>query len=217
MISITIIQTMKEYIDTLNKWLVNIAPLVYLEKKTNIKKSTYLFGLMALMFYMSVGIHFMLKLFSTLYLVYRSRLILYSVDSVEHKELVIDWLIYGMFNIIELFTDYISFVIPFYGYIKMGILIWLFGSCTNGSHRIYKNYIEPYFKKYDFSKLNLSDIFGNVDINQVFFDKNKSINLNTIKNYIKTNFNVENLEIPSEIIDAIVNHNNKINQPPDQD
>ena len=108
-------------------------------------------------------------------------------------------------------------IIPFYGYIKMGILIWLFGSCTNGSHRIYKNYIEPYFKKYDFSKLNLSDIFGNVDINQVFFDKNKSINLNTIKNYIKTNFNVENLEIPSEIIDAIVNHNNKINQPPDQD
>lgn len=205
---------MKEYIDIINTWLENIRPLVYLEEKTKIKKTTYLFGLVGLIFYMSVGINFMLKLFSTLFLIYRSRLILYSVDSAEHKELVIDWLIYGIFNTIELFTDYISFVIPFYGYIKMGILIWLFGSYTNGSHKIYKNYIEPYFKKYDFSKMNLSDIFGNVDIDKVYFDKNKSINLNTIKNYIKTNFNLENLEIPSEIIDAIINHNNNLN--PDQ-
>ena len=203
---------MKEYINAINRWLENIRPLVYLEEKTNVKKSTYLFGLMGLIFYMSVGINFMLKLFSTLFLIYKSRLILYSVDSAEHKELVIDWLIYGMFNIIELYTDYISFVVPFYGYIKMAILIWLFGSYTNGSHKIYKNYIEPYFKKYDFSKMNLSDIFGNVDINKIYFDKNKSINLNTIKNYIKTNFNLENLEIPSELIDAIITHNKNLNQ-----
>ena len=66
---------MKEYINAINRWLENIRPLVYLEEKTNVKKSTYLFGLMGLIFYMSVGINFMLKLFSTLFLIYKSRLI----------------------------------------------------------------------------------------------------------------------------------------------
>jgi hypothetical protein len=193
---------MNGYLDKLDDKLDNFKVFSYLEEITHIRKSNIFILTTSVFFCIFVGLNVMIKLLSTLYLIYRSGCILYSVDKVEHKKCIIDWIGYGLFIIIELFTDYISYVIPFYHTVKMILLFWLFSEFTNGSEKIYIGYVEPYFKKYDISLMNLNDLIKRIDLSKLYNSNNK-INITKIGEYLKKNvvdIGTLNLEIPIEKI-----------------
>ena len=57
------------------------------------------------------------------------------------------WTIYGIFTLVETFFGYFLHVLPFYFFIKMAFLIWLFLPNFNGATWIYNNILIIFFGK----------------------------------------------------------------------
>ena len=80
--------------------------------------------------------------------------IFYSLKSLQSREEDDDkqwltyWIIYSCTNILDVFSDYIMAVMPFYFFIKIVFLMWMFLPNIRGAEVIYHNLIKKYFKKY---------------------------------------------------------------------
>jgi len=55
------------------------------------------------------------------------------------------WVVYSSFIILEFFSDYLLFWIPFYFFFKTGLLIWCMHPSYNGTEFLYNNVIRPVF------------------------------------------------------------------------
>ena len=189
---------MNKYIDILDEKLKRFWILNVIEDKTTVKKTNVFFLLSALFIYLFIGMNTMIKLFSTSFLIWKSYVVLYSIDKIEHKKCVIDWIIYGIFIMIELFADNISFVIPFYHTVKMLVLAWLFSGWSNGSDKIYKGYVEPYFKKYDITMMSISDILKKIDFKDMYKD-NENVDFEKLRTFIRSNLSehLNNIDVTS--------------------
>jgi len=53
------------------------------------------------------------------------------------------WVVYAGFNILESFSDYVLYWIPFYYAVKLGFLIWLFSPSTRGAKFLYDHVLKP--------------------------------------------------------------------------
>ncbi|XP_019713655.1 receptor expression-enhancing protein 6-like, partial [Hippocampus comes] len=59
------------------------------------------------------------------------------------------WVVYGLFSIVEAFSDIFLFWFPFYYAGKCAFLIWCMAPVTwNGSDVLYKRLIRPFFLKH---------------------------------------------------------------------
>ena len=59
------------------------------------------------------------------------------------------WVVFGITNIIDHFSGFILQFIPFYFFLKLAFLVWLFHPATLGATVIYKAYILPQMLKYE--------------------------------------------------------------------
>ena len=59
------------------------------------------------------------------------------------------WVVYSTIIILENFTDYLLFWIPFYFFLKIGLLVWCMHPSYNGTSIIYNNVIRPLFYKHE--------------------------------------------------------------------
>ena len=58
------------------------------------------------------------------------------------------WSIYGLLIVVDHFTACLLTKIPYYFFIKVCFLIWLFNPMTLGATKIYNSVIAPLMKKY---------------------------------------------------------------------
>jgi len=65
-----------------------------------------------------------------------------SADTRDDTQWLTYWIVYSYFNIIEFFSDYILFWIPFYSLIKCCFLLWMVN--FNGASLIYSRFIRPF-------------------------------------------------------------------------
>ena len=59
------------------------------------------------------------------------------------------WVCFGCFNIIDQFAGIILQFNPFYYFLKLGALVYLFHPKSMGASNVYHTFIEPYFDEYE--------------------------------------------------------------------
>lgn len=81
-------------------------------------------GIMAVMF--GVGSTYITNLIGVAYPAFMSFMALESVGTEDDKQWLTYWVCFGAFNIIDQFAGVILTFIPFYYFLKLGFLVYLF-------------------------------------------------------------------------------------------
>ena len=66
---------------------------------------------------------------------------------------------FGLFNIIDQFAGFILHYIPFYYFLKLCFLVYLFHPTTHGATMLFDNYIAPNFANIDAAVSNFENSF----------------------------------------------------------
>ena len=75
-----------------------------------------------------------------------------SFEAIEHRatsdvtQWLIYWVVYSFFSIIEVFTDFLLYWIPFYYAFKMAFLLWAMLPQTRGAKFLYDNFLKDFLK-----------------------------------------------------------------------
>ena len=75
------------------------------------------------------------------YPVFMSFLALESDNESDDTQWLTYWVVFGVVNALDNYVGFILYFIPFYYFIKMGFLVWLFHPSTQGATWIYNNHI----------------------------------------------------------------------------
>ena len=59
------------------------------------------------------------------------------------------WCVFGIFQIVEMFFEFILAFIPYYYILRVAFFVFLMAPQTNGSALIYKSLISPFLKKHE--------------------------------------------------------------------
>ena len=113
----------------------------------NFAKIGLIFGVLFVMF--GIGSTYITCLLGVAYPAFKSFLALESKNSDDDKQWLTYWVMFGMFNIIDQFAGFILHYIPFYYFLKLGFLVWLFHPSTVGASYLFDKYIEPNFGAID--------------------------------------------------------------------
>jgi len=68
-----------------------------------------------------------------------------SADTRDDTQWLTYWIVYSYFGILEFFSDYLLFWIPFYSLIKCSFLLWMVN--YNGASLIYSRFIRPFLQQ----------------------------------------------------------------------
>ena len=88
-----------------------------------------------------IGASYVTCLIAVAYPAFMTFLSLESPDEDDDKQWLTYWVVFGLFSIVDQFAGFILHFIPFYYFIKMSFLIWLFHPSTQGATMVYNNYI----------------------------------------------------------------------------
>lgn len=88
-----------------------------------------------------IGASYVTCLIAVAYPAFMTFLALESPDEDDDKQWLTYWVVFGLFSIVDQFAGFILHFIPFYYFIKMSFLIWLFHPSTQGATMVYNNYI----------------------------------------------------------------------------
>lgn len=66
-----------------------------------------------------------------------------SADEEDDKVWLTYWMVFGLFNVAETFFGFIFWFIPYWGWIRVGLFIWLLLPQFNGSKVIYESALRP--------------------------------------------------------------------------
>lgn len=69
-----------------------------------------------------------------------------STDKKDDVQWLTYWVVYACFNIVEVFSDFLLYWIPFYYAFKLGFLLWLFMPSTQGASFLYNHFLAPFLK-----------------------------------------------------------------------
>ena len=78
----------------------------------------------------------------------RSVIALETEDKNDDKQWLTYWSIYGIMTLIDEFTSVLLTRIPYYFFIKVCFLIWLFNPMTMGAKLIFEKVVAPLMVKY---------------------------------------------------------------------
>jgi len=80
-----------------------------------------------------------------IYPAYESIKAIETANSKDDTKWLTYWVVYSSFIIVEFFSDYLLYWIPFYFFLKIGLLIWCMHPNYNGTTFIYNTVIRPVF------------------------------------------------------------------------
>ncbi|TMW62564.1 hypothetical protein Poli38472_005182 [Pythium oligandrum] len=136
-----------EYKEKITKRLERYDKIVELEQQTGVDKF-YIFLVLALLsgvlLFVVGGAQLLTNLIGFIYPAYQSFKALSTASTSDDTQWLTYWVVYAFFNLTEEITDVILSWIPFYFFIKVAFLVWLYHPSTVGSNVIYQSVIKPY-------------------------------------------------------------------------
>ena len=125
--------------------------LAQVESTTGLNKSQiFQYGLVGgvLFVLLGVGNVFITTLLGLAYPAFMSFVALETEEKDDDKQWLTYWVCYGVFSIIDQFAGIILSFIPFYFFLKLAFLVYLFHPKTKGALMVYTNYVSPFVKSY---------------------------------------------------------------------
>lgn len=104
-------------------------------------------GVLFVMF--GIGQTYITNLLGVAYPAFQSFIALETDGLDDDKQWLTYWVCFGAFNIVDQFAGIILQFIPFYYFLKLGFLVFLFHPKTLGATMVYDNYILPNVQKYE--------------------------------------------------------------------
>ena len=98
---------------------------------------------------LGIGNTYITCLLGVAYPCFMSFLALESNGADDDKQWLTYWVVFGLFNILDQFAGFILTFIPFYFFLKLVFLVWLFHPSSQGATTIYNNYILPNMSQYE--------------------------------------------------------------------
>ncbi len=92
----------------------------------------------------------------------RSIIALESPDKNDDTQWLTYWSIYGLLTLFDEFTCVFLSKIPYYFFIKVCFLIWLFNPMTLGAQKIYDAVLKPLMTKYESQITEVSNVFNEI-------------------------------------------------------
>jgi receptor expression-enhancing protein 5/6 len=93
-----------------------------------------------------IGASYITCLLGVAYPAFMSFLALESSDESETTQWLTYWVVFGLFNIVDQFAGFILHFIPFYYFLKLGFLVYLFHPSFKGATYVYENYLKEAVK-----------------------------------------------------------------------
>lgn len=88
-------------------------------------------------------------LVGTVFPMYMSVIAIESPDKEDDKHWCTYWVVYFSFTFVENYANLALHLIPFYFFIKLAFLVWLFFPSTNGANLIYNYLLVHFWSKYE--------------------------------------------------------------------
>ena len=102
-----------------------------------------------IMVMLGIGNTYITCLLGVAYPVFMSFLALESEGEDDDKQWLTYWVVFGLFSIVDQFAGFVLTFIPFYFFMKLVFLVWLFHPATLGATTIYNAYILPNMEQYE--------------------------------------------------------------------
>lgn len=123
-----------------------------IEKKTGVKR-IYLFlglvGIFALYLVFGYGADLIVTMLGFAYPAYQSVKAVESETKDDDTQWLIYWVVFGVFNIVEFFSDILLSWFPLYFLVKLVFLCWCMAPVSwNGANTIYHRVIKPFVLKH---------------------------------------------------------------------
>ena len=97
---------------------------------------------------LGIGQVYITTMLGVAYPAFMSFLALESDGLDDDKMWLTYWVCYGCFTIVDQFAGIILSIIPFYYFLKLGFLVYLYHPQTEGAMTVYRNVISPRLKHY---------------------------------------------------------------------
>jgi len=140
-----------EQLDKVDTYLRRYPQVKSIEEKTKVRPAHIALGVVALLVLFvlfGVGQNALCNLIGFAYPVYASFKAVKTDDKADDKQWLTYWIVFGFFGLIESFTDFFLYWIPFYFLAKMAFLIWLYYPETKGAGIVFDKVIDPILMKY---------------------------------------------------------------------
>lgn len=134
-----------------------------IQDKTGIQGNYVIIGLIASIVFVSIGFldRFITNLVGTVYPAYWT---MKSIESKGHddKHWLTYWVVFACFTIVDVFSGFLLKFIPFYFFIKIIFLIWLFMPNSKGCNVVYHLLVVRVFKSFEQDIDNASGKLGEI-------------------------------------------------------
>jgi len=140
----------KSQLEIVRAKLDQVPALQKAEEATKIPKEYLALGggfvLLSLVFF-GIGAGSLCSIVGFVYPAYKSLLAIESKSRGDDTQWLIYWVVYCFFSMIEVFTDFLLYWIPFYFAFKLAFLLWAMLPQTRGAQFLYNNFLKDFLKK----------------------------------------------------------------------
>ena len=105
---------------------------------------TYSLSIAVVLVMLGVGQAYITQIIGVAYPCFKSFIALETDGKDDDKQWLTYWVCFGVFTIVDQFAGIILQFIPFYYFLKLGALVFLFHPSTNGATWVYDNHILPF-------------------------------------------------------------------------
>ena len=106
-------------------------------------------SIMVIMLFSGIGDELIVHLFAFVYPFIQTIKVIEAGNKRESTDWLIYWVIYGFLGVLDTFSDYFLYWIPFFAPAKLAFLVWCWAPSYKGSNTIYYSLVQPLFKQHE--------------------------------------------------------------------